>query len=149
MDTGLPDECGPEGARNRIESEIADYPRILVIEDDLVLNGAIQQTLEHGEFEIASAADGEAGLAIFAEICPDLVICDLVMPRKNGVDAIREMRRSRPDVKIIAISGGPRVNDGPTLEDAREAGADDTMDKPLGARELLRRVKELLGADEV
>jgi YesN/AraC family two-component response regulator len=74
----------------------------------------------------------------------DLVITDIIMPEKEGIETIRELQRDFPSVKIIAISGGGRINAQHILEAARSFGVTHTLAKPLGRSELLKAIQELL-----
>jgi DNA-binding response OmpR family regulator len=74
-----------------------------------------------------------------------MVITDMVMPEQQGCETIIELRRDAPEIKIIAISGGGRYSGPELLDTARLLGADDAIEKPFRAEELLRRVREVGG----
>ena len=116
--------------------------KILVIDDNKSLTNSIEKILSGAGHAVAVADDGEEGLSMFREDCPDLVICDLVMPREGGHFVIAEIRREAPATKIIAISGGASV-DG--LAAALESGADEIIAKPFGATTLLDAIKTVCG----
>ena len=98
--------------------------------------------------EVDLAADGEEGVALFAEHRHDLVVTDLLMPVMEGHDAIREIRRLAPDVKILAISGGSPVRPAEGgLAVAERMGADASLAKPFSSAQLQRTVDALLGED--
>ena len=118
-------------------------PRILLIEDDDELRKVIAQSLEHAGHEVSQAADGRQGLDIFHVANFDLVLTDLVMPGKEGVETIIELRRENPDLKIIAMSGGmPRSSF--YLNLAGHLGAQRTLAKPFTPTELLGVINEVL-----
>lgn len=121
----------------------ADF-RILVVDDEADVNALMVETLSRAKFSLEAAFNGKDALAIVESSEPDLLVCDLVMPVMNGVDTIRESRKARPQIKILAVSGGSRLGGGPTLDDALAAGADAVLRKPFGARELLSAVNALL-----
>ena len=79
--------------------------KILVIDDNPAFRYSLAGALGKGGYQVVMADDGEHGLAVFRKEHPDLVICDLIMPRRNGVDTIQQIRRESPAMKIIAISG--------------------------------------------
>ena len=88
--------------------------RILIIDDDVQVLAMLEQTLEQEGYEIVTAANGKEGVRLYREdpsdlIITDLIITDLIMPEKEGLETIMELKRDFPDVKIIAISGGGRV----------------------------------------
>jgi DNA-binding response OmpR family regulator len=123
-------------------------PPILLIDDDAMVRMAISRVLEMAGFGVAVAEDGFKGLKLLRAIEPKLVITDIVMPEKEGIETIIEMRAIRPDLKIIAISGGARLgNVTPVnfLEVARSLGADDVIAKPFELEELIAKVRKQLG----
>jgi DNA-binding response OmpR family regulator len=118
--------------------------RILVIEDDTHVQALIQKVLERADYEVIAASDGAEGLKLYRENPADLVITDLIMPHKEGLETIMEFRRDYPDVKIIAISGGGRLDPESYLETAKQMGAAYTFAKPFENQELVAAVQELL-----
>ena len=80
--------------------------KILVLEDDAKLSEVLRETLEAAGHEVTEAPDGDVGLKQFKLAPADLVIADIFMPEKDGLEVIRELKSDFPDVKIIAISGG-------------------------------------------
>jgi CheY-like chemotaxis protein len=119
--------------------------KILVIDDNPAFRHSLAGALGKGGYEVVTADDGEHGLATFRTEHPDLVICDLVMPRKNGVDTIRQIRRESPAVKIIAMSGSAMMMNVDGLATALDSGASDVIVKPFDAEDLLSRVMQVLG----
>jgi DNA-binding response OmpR family regulator len=75
---------------------------------------------------------------------PDLVITDIIMPEKEGIQTITEIRREQPDAKIIAVSGGGRVGNTDFLKIARSLGADDAVAKPVDPDDFTARVRRFL-----
>lgn len=122
----------------------ASMTKILVIDDDVTVRETIIQILEDGGYTVVSAEDGERGLVAFRSEQPDLVITDIIMPDKEGIQAITEMRNERPDAKIIAISGGGRIGNTDFLRIARSLGAMDIIPKPFDPDELVNRVGRCL-----
>ncbi len=118
--------------------------RILVIDDDMQMREMLRQVLERAGYEVEDAADGKIGLHIQRQEPVDLVITDLIMPEKEGIETIRELRRDFPQLKIVAISGGGRISANGYLNVAKTIGADRTFSKPFELKELIGTVKELL-----
>lgn len=118
--------------------------KILVIDDDALVRETIIQILEDRGYTVVSAEDGEHGLAAFRAEQPDLVITDIIMPEKEGIQTIAQMRGERPDTKIIAISGGGRIGNIDFLKIARHLGAMDILPKPFDPDELVSRVGRCL-----
>lgn len=121
---------------------------ILVIDDDAAMRRLLKRVLG-GEHRIIEAADGSIGLARFAEHAPELVITDIVMPNKEGIETIREIRRLAPTAKILAISGGGGAGSAQYLDMASKLGADVTLMKPLRAPDLRAAVTNLLASSSV
>lgn len=119
--------------------------RILVIDDDGQVRGAIRRILERAGHTVLDAADGEAGIRVYRERPTDLIITDIFMPERDGIETIQQLRREFPGVKIIAISGGDRTRTVDLRKDAELLGASRTLRKPFELTELLEAVSELLG----
>ena len=119
---------------------------ILIIEDDRAVRQTLCENLREAGYEILEAADGEQGLAMLtaAVTKPALVITDIIMPQKEGIETIIAIRKQFPDIKLLAISGGGRTQNMDFLEAAQKLGADITMAKPIDLDELEKSVKSLL-----
>lgn len=117
---------------------------IVVIDDDPALRGTIGKILERGGHVVREAGDGDAGLRMVAENPPDLVVTDLLMPEKEGIETIMELRDRFPDVRIIAISGAGGTDDPGPLTDAELFGANATLPKPFSVDRLLDVVRSVL-----
>jgi len=115
--------------------------RILVIDDDEPTRDSVRAMLEPAGYQVIEAADGEDGIELYRQTQVDLVILDILMPGKEGIETIRELKRDYPEVRIIAISGSGIHY----LTAAEEFGALRTFIKPLRRQELLEAVKEILG----
>ena len=118
--------------------------QILVIEDDFAVRELMLQTLTKAGYQVIAAEDGVQGLNLFREKNPDLVITDIVMPQKEGLQTIIELRQQAPHVKVIAMSGGGRFGNGDYLKLARKFGARKTVSKPFLRDEMLAVVREVL-----
>jgi DNA-binding response OmpR family regulator len=119
--------------------------RILVVDDDINIREMLKECLERAEYEVLVASDGKAGLELQSANPVDLIITDIVMPEKDGLETIMEFRRRFPSVKRIAISGGGRIKANEYLNIVKELGATRTFSKPFELKELLASVRELLG----
>src|SRR5471030_3027511 len=84
--------------------------RILLIDDDDSVRTMLRQTLTHFGHTVIEARNGKEGLALFPHAAADLVITDIVMPEQEGLGVLLEWRSKEPPVKIIAMSGGGRIN---------------------------------------
>lgn len=118
--------------------------RILVIEDDVEVRELLRQILEHVGYEVDEAGDGEEGIKRYREKQADLIITDIIMPKKEGIETITDLKVEFPDVKVIAISGGGRLGPEPYLEVAKGFGANTIIMKPFSTAEILDAVQELL-----
>jgi CheY-like chemotaxis protein len=121
-----------------------------VVDDDELVRNTIWVMLRSQEHDAEMAADGEKGVAQFLARPFDLVICDLFMPNKDGLETIKEMHRLSPATPIIAISGGaaPGVNgmeiDPDFLRMAGALGATAMIKKPFGLEQILALVERCL-----
>lgn len=120
---------------------------ILVVDDHKELRAVIGRALTEAGYEVVEAGDGDAALAAFRARPPVLVITDIVMPEKTGIEIIATMKYEHPEVKVLAISGGGRTHVMDFLAIARETGADAVLEKPFRKSDLLARVAELLGSE--
>ena len=119
---------------------------VLVIDDDPVVCAVVQRVLEGGGFSVAEAGDAQSGRSRFAELNPDLVIVDILMPGKEGIATILELRESNPDARILAMTGGGSFAAGEVLRIAELVGADNSLQKPFAPGELLATVQRCLAA---
>lgn len=118
--------------------------RILVIDDDDTVRLSIRLALEDADHLVEDADDGEKGVALFRENPADLVVTDIFMPEKEGLETINEIKRLRPETKIVAISGGGRMEPDDYLTIAKSVGADRSLLKPFDIDNLVEVVDTLL-----
>ena len=118
-------------------------PRILVVDDNDDIRSMLELLLRREGFDVASARDGEQALALFAERAADIVITDLFMPERDGIETIVALRDRYPNAKIIAMSGWQSQRGPDYLAVARDIGAAGTLRKPFEPRELLRLVRRV------
>jgi DNA-binding response OmpR family regulator len=118
--------------------------RILIIDDEDQIRTMLRQLLEHEGYEVMEAPDGREGIKTYRSKPADLIITDIVMPEKEGIETIMELKQDYPDVKIIAMSGGGRIEPETYLKMAKNFGALLTFTKPIQTRQLLNAVKGLL-----
>jgi CheY-like chemotaxis protein len=114
---------------------------ILIIDDDPMVRTALAMALQAAGHRVMEAADGQAGLAVFQAHGADVVVTDILMPRKEGIETIRELRLAAPDLRIVAMSASPTHSGPDWLRVASQLGADATLTKPFTARELLAAAK--------
>ena len=114
--------------------------RILIMEDDESIRLALRKTLLRAGHEVCEAANGAEGAVLYRKDPPDLIITDILMPDKDGVEALLDLRHTLPDVKIIVISGNAQE----FLPIAQDLGAHKTFAKPFQQAEILEAVADLL-----
>jgi DNA-binding NtrC family response regulator len=120
-------------------------PDILIVDDDTQIRKLLRITLEKEGYHIDEASNGNQALKRFHENPPDLVIMDLIMPEKEGIETISEIQKQYPETKIIAISGGGRLNPKNYLDLAEKMGAHKTLAKPFTKNQVIEAVKSSLG----
>lgn len=118
--------------------------RILLVDDEDAVLRLLEAVLAIDHHEVTTARDGNDAIAAVTSGTFDLVVTDLVMPDKEGLETIIEIRRLKPELKIIAMSGGGRGSADDYLEMAAALGASKTLAKPFPSHELLDAVTEVL-----
>lgn len=121
-------------------------PSILIIDDDPDIRRLLRVTLEKGRHVVLEASDGVEGVRLWRERRPDLVITDLVMPGKDGLDTLFELVSLDARVKVIAMTGGNWREATDRLHDARLFGAVRTVAKPFTLSEMIRVIGEVLAS---
>ncbi len=116
---------------------------ILVIDDDSQTLELISSVFEEEGSKVLTAENGKKGIDLFRQSPTAVVITDIIMPVKDGIETIMELKKEFPELKIIAISSGSHVFPDPHLKTAKLLGANKTMTKPLDLKELVEAVKEL------
>ncbi len=116
---------------------------VLVIEDDQEVRDYLVAVLGRAGHEVSAAANGRDGVAAFHDHPTQVVITDIIMPEKDGIETILDLRREHPQLKVIAISGGGRSTPENYLHSARLLGADRAIRKPFKNEEILAAVREL------
>ena len=117
--------------------------RALVIDDDALIRNMLMNILTKNNFEVETASDGDDGLQKIASGHFDLVITDILMPGKEGLETILTLKKSTPDVKVLAISGGGATRNLSFLELARKLGANKILSKPFSAKDFMSNVMAL------
>lgn len=120
--------------------------KILLIEDDQAVRETFEIILASDGHEVIIAVDGNAGIKQAAAQRFDLVITDIIMPERDGVEVINTLRKEQEDLPVIAVSGGGRSSSMDYLGIAKMLGAAAVLAKPIGAKELLAAVKTALPA---
>ena len=119
---------------------------VLVVDDEPLMRRTLRTALERAGHAVEEAQDGDEGLRKFSESKPDLVLTDIVMPEREGLETIAEIRQLDADVPIIAMSGGGSASSGLFLDLAQRFGATCTVGKPLRNAHLLGLVDDCLRA---
>ena len=123
-------------------------PVILIIEDDRDLREMLRFALFRKEYTVLEADNGKEALINFKPGVTDLVVTDLLMPEEDGLKVIMQMREMKPEIKVIAISGGGKAGPGSYLDMAKTLGADSVFSKPFSVNDLVTRIEELLHIEQ-
>lgn len=115
---------------------------VLVVDDDAAVRAVLREALEQAGHRVVTADDGREGLRLYRAQQPDLVITDIFMPGRSGIDLVRELGRATPPPMMIAISG---VAGRDFLDAAAEVHVAQTFTKPFNVNELVHAVDGLLG----
>ncbi len=117
---------------------------ILIIDDDEFIRKMMLQILTEAGYQVFEAMNGKEGIGRYRAEPTDLLITDLIMPEKDGIEVIMDLRGEFPEAKIIAMSGGSRYGKADFLKTAKMLGARRILDKPFDLETLLATVKEAL-----
>ena len=118
--------------------------KILILDDETSILLMLKKMLERAGHEVEIALNGSDGMELFKKNKPDLLITDIIMPNKDGLEVVLELRKKYPELKIIAISGGGRIHPEGYLPSAKHFGANLIFQKPLVQKEFLEAVSSLL-----
>ncbi len=118
--------------------------KILLVEDDDLVRDMLVQMLSRANHEVESAANGDEATEILRKIKPDIMVTDIIMPKKSGITLISEVRQMHPDMEIIAISGGGRLDPTGYLDLSETLGASVSFEKPIDKAALLMAIDLLV-----
>lgn len=118
--------------------------KILLVEDDELVRDMLAQVLQRASHEVESANDGEQATEILKKIEPDIMVTDIIMPKKSGITLITEVKNKHPNMEIIAISGGGRLDPTGYLDLSETLGATVSFEKPVDKSALLMAIDLLL-----
>ena len=121
---------------------MSDTINILLAEDERTLAMIIKDTLDGQGFNVNVASDGEEALRMYAASKPDVLVADVMMPRLDGYELVRRIRKTDQQTPVIFLTARSAVND---VVHGFEMGANDYLKKPFGMQELIVRIKALLG----
>ena len=122
--------------------------KILIIDDEPHILLMLKKMLERAGYEIDIASNGLEGLELFKKYPSDLVITDIIMPEKEGLETIREMKRLQSELKIIAMSGGGKITADSYLQTAKLFGASRVIEKPFTQQQMVEAVNDLISGSE-
>ncbi len=120
-------------------------PKILLVDDNDIFRGALGMTLEQMGYEVIQADNGKTALDLQRDQPSDVLLTDLIMPEKEGLEIIQEFRRRYPDVVTIAMSAGGRMHTRDLLKAAKQLGASQTLAKPFTRDDLAGALAIALG----
>lgn len=118
--------------------------KILLVEDDDLVRDMLAQVLQRASHEVKSAANGDEATEILKTIEPDIMVTDIIMPKKSGITLITEVKNKHPNMEIIAISGGGRLDPTGYLDLSESIGAAVSFEKPVDKAALLMAIDLLL-----
>jgi DNA-binding response OmpR family regulator len=122
---------------------------ILIVEDDNDMREMLKVTLTRRKYSVMDASNGKEAISKFKPSLTDLVITDLIMPDEDGLKVIMKLKEIKPEIKIIAISGGGKGGPGNYLNLARALGADFVLSKPFSIKELISKIEHLIESEQL
>ena len=123
-------------------------PRVLIVDDDPGIRRTLHILLSREGYQVTQARDGAEALRLWRDHGSDLVITDLHMPEKNGIETILELLSHSPGIRIIAMSGGGQTKRLDLLSNASMLGAVLTIEKPFTLSEMMNIVRQALKPEE-
>lgn len=120
---------------------------ILLVEDDHDLREMLRTSLVRRKYIVSEASNGKEALLRFKPSMTDLVITDLIMPDEDGLKVIMKIKEIKPEIKIIAISGGGKAGPGNYLDLAKILGADEIFSKPFSINDLMKKIEVMLSPE--
>jgi len=123
-------------------------PGVLIVEDDKELREMLKVSLIRNNFLVLEAVNGKDAIAHFKPAITDIVVTDLIMPEEDGLKVIMKLRELKPEIKIIAVSGGGKAGPGSYLNLAKALGADAVFSKPFSVHDLVVKIEGLLNHEQ-
>lgn len=117
--------------------------RIIIIEDDQIIRESLKEILELNSYEVIAMESSMDLMKKIPKFKPDILITDIIMPDMDGIEIIIEAKKTLPDIKLIAISGGGMIDSENYLYTAKSLGADLTLKKPFAPDQLISAIKNL------
>lgn len=118
--------------------------KILLVEDDNLVRDMLTQVLQRAGHEVICATNGEEATEYLKTNAPDIMVTDIIMPKKSGITLISEVKNRHPNLEIIAISGGGRLDPTGYLDLSESLGASVSFEKPIDNTALLMAIDLLL-----
>lgn len=118
--------------------------KLLLVDDDMFLRELTSKALKKAGYEVTLASDGGEAIKKAREEDFDLVITDILMPEKDGMDVIQEIKVMRPSIKIIAISSSGIAGHSSLLKIAEAHGSDGSLQKPFTPEQLINKISEVV-----
>lgn len=118
--------------------------KILLVDDDPLVLEALSVALEDNGYYVKTGTNGHIGTQLIERESFDLLITDIIMPEKEGLETLSEVKRTKPAMKVIVISGGGRISIMNYLDIAKKLGADGVLAKPFSSQELMYEVEKVL-----
>jgi CheY-like chemotaxis protein len=123
-------------------------PCVLIVEDDKELREMIKIALIRRKFTVLEAENGREAILHFKPSITDVVVTDIIMPEEDGLNVIIKLKEFKPDLKIIAISGGGKAGPGSYLKLAKALGANAIFSKPFSVNDLIAKIEEFTGSEQ-
>ncbi len=122
--------------------------KILLVEDDELVRDMLAQVLKRAKHEVQTASNGDEATELLKTSKPEIMVTDIIMPQKSGITLISEVKNKHPDMEIIAISGGGRLDPTGYLDLSESLGASVSFEKPIDNQALLMAIDLLAHSKE-
>lgn len=116
--------------------------KILIVDDEVLIREGLKIALELEGYSVEIAEDGRQAVKLMDSFTPDVIVTDIIMPEKDGIELILNLRKTNQNIRIIAISGGGRISAKDHLRIASKLGADCILAKPFSVKELITEIEK-------
>jgi len=116
--------------------------KVLIVDDEVLIREGLKLALELEGYTVEIAEDGREAAKMVDSFPPDVIVTDIIMPERDGIELILNLRKTNQNIRIIAISGGGRISAKDHLRIASKLGADSILTKPFSVKELIAEIEK-------
>ena len=115
--------------------------KVLIVDDEALIREGLELALRNEGYGVEVAGNGEEALQVLEHFRPDVIVTDIIMPEKDGIELVLNIRKIDKSIRIIAISGGGRISANDHLKMASQLGANSILAKPFSISDLIAEIE--------